>query len=72
MLDSPASNQVEPTYGLLVESCAAHGISRTKAFEFDRQGLLETFLLGRRKYVYLNSLRSLPERVARLQAESNA
>jgi hypothetical protein len=59
---------VEPTYAPLVETCAAHGISRTKAFEFANQGLLDTFLLGRRKYVYLQSVRTLPQRMAERQA----
>lgn len=61
-------NPPEPTYRSLVETCAAHGISRTKAFEFASQGLLDTFLLGRRKYVYLQSMRTLPERMAERNA----
>jgi hypothetical protein len=48
----------------LVEECRAHGISRTVAFELAARGLLETFAIGRRRYVKLDSLRTLPQRLA--------
>lgn len=53
-----------PTYLPLVTACASHGVSRTVAFELARRGLLDTFLIGKRRYVYVNSLKSLPERLA--------
>ena len=53
-----------PAYRPLVEACSDHGISRTVAFELARKGLLETFTIGARRYVRLDSLRSLPERLA--------
>ncbi len=46
-----------------VEECAEHGISRTAAYRLADKGMLETFTLGRRRYVVLESLRSLPERM---------
>lgn len=52
-----------PTYRPLVTACAEHGISRSVAFELARTGLLKTFALGQRRYVYLESLRTLPERL---------
>lgn len=52
-----------PYYAPLVSSCAAHGISRSVAFELARKGLLETFRINSRRYVMLSSLRSLPERL---------
>ena len=52
-----------PRYAPLVTSCAAHGISRSVAFELARKGLLETFRINSRRYVMLSSLRSLPERL---------
>lgn len=54
----------EPAYRPLVEACADHGISRTVAFELARKGLLKTATIGTRRYVYLDSLRTLPERLA--------
>lgn len=54
----------EPAYGPLVAVCAAHGISRSVAFELARNGLLDTFTLGARRYVYTESVRTLPQRVA--------
>jgi hypothetical protein len=53
-----------PTYRPLVPACAEHGISRSVAFELARLGKLETFTIGTRRYVYLDSLRTLPERLA--------
>lgn len=53
-----------PTYRPLVPACADHGISRSVAFELARDGLLQTFTIGTRRYVYLDSLRTLPERLA--------
>jgi hypothetical protein len=54
----------EPTYGLLTEVCSAFGISRTQAFAYVRRNDLETFLMNGRRYVYIESVKSLPERVA--------
>jgi hypothetical protein len=51
-------------FGPLVETCKAHGISRTVAFELAASGTLKTFRIGTRRYVHLDSLRSLPERLA--------
>ena len=51
-------------FGPMVETCRAYGISRTVAFRLSDQGLLETFRIGRRRYVVLSSLRALPERIA--------
>ncbi|HEX7128727.1 MAG TPA: hypothetical protein VF217_01510 [Rhodanobacteraceae bacterium] len=62
----------EPAYGPLVETCVAHGISRSVAFELARDGLLQTFKIGARRYVYLESLRTLPDRLAANDAEGRA
>lgn len=53
----------EPTYGPLVESARRFGICRSVAFDLARLGKLETFTIGTRRYVYLDSLRTLPERL---------
>ena len=54
----------DPAYGPLVDACRKHGISRSVAFELARLGKLETFTIGTRRYVVLESLRTLPERLA--------
>ncbi|UGB39718.1 hypothetical protein [Frateuria soli] len=59
----------EPAFLPLVEACRQHGIGRTKAFELAAAGTLETFTIGSRRYVRLDSLRALPER---LKAEGGA
>jgi hypothetical protein len=58
MLNHPAQ------FGPLVECCAAYGIPRSTAFELARKGLLDTFPIGTRRYVKLESLWSLPDRLA--------
>jgi len=47
-----------------IPECAKRGIGRTKAYELANAGLLETFCIGAKRYVYLDSLLSLPERLA--------
>lgn len=57
-------NNHEITFAPLVQACKAHGISRTTAWILCKEGLLENFNIGTRKYVYLESLRTLPQRLA--------
>lgn len=58
------SNIVPRSYGGLVREAAKRDIGKTKAFEFAKEGLLETFKLGNRKYVYIDSIDTLPQRIA--------
>lgn len=53
-----------PYFKPLVDACQEHGICRTVAFDLSRRGLLSTFSIGKRRYVHLDSLRTLPERLA--------
>jgi hypothetical protein len=52
-----------PTYGPLVPTCAAYGIGRTKAFELAASGTIETFTIGSKRLVIIESLRTLPQRL---------
>lgn len=56
-------------FGPLVEECARRGISKTVAFDLVKRGLLETFPIGRRRYVRIASLESLPDRMGDGTAE---
>ncbi len=56
-----------PTFGPLVETCKRYGINRTTAFRLAQEKLLETFLIGRKRFVYIASLESLPERLRAAQ-----
>jgi hypothetical protein len=47
----------------LVEAAVERDISRSVAFDLQRRGLLETFCIGRRRYVYLDSLDTLGARL---------
>lgn len=62
-------NQTQPTFRPLVTACAEHGISRSVAFALAKSGKLETFAIGQRRYVFIESLRTLPERLAAESAE---
>ena len=55
--------RITPTFAPLVPAAAAHGIGKTKAFELAAQGVIETFLIGTRRFAVLESLRTLPERM---------
>lgn len=61
---SNALADLHPTFAPLVTACSAHGIGRTKAFELAACGAIETFAIGSRRFVILESLRTLPERLA--------
>lgn len=52
------------SYRPLVSAARERGISRTVAFELSRKGLLDVFLIGSRRYVMIDSLDTLPERLA--------
>lgn len=55
----------QATFGPMVKTCRAYGIGRTVAFELARKGLIEHFFIGSRRYVYIHSLNTLPERLAK-------
>lgn len=58
-------------YGRMVPECRKRGIGRSKAYDLESSGLIETFSIGRGKYVYLDSLDTLPQR-ANSQAQRDA
>ncbi|GAB3507840.1 hypothetical protein [Pseudoxanthomonas daejeonensis] len=51
-------------FASFVDACRARGISRSVAFQLAKNGLLETFTIGRRRYVFIDSLDSLGERLS--------
>lgn len=51
-------------FGPLVEECARRGIGKTTAFKLVREKKLDTFSIGSKRYVYIQSLQTLPERLA--------
>lgn len=59
------SSSAAPTFRPLVDACKDHGISRTVAYELVNEGLLDTFVIGVKRYVYMESLRTLPDRLAK-------
>lgn len=63
---------VRPTYGPLVQSCAAYGINRTRAYEYAKDGLIDTFTMGVKRYVFFASLDGLPERIAAVSKKEAA
>lgn len=54
----------EPTYQRLTTACAAYGIKRSQAYQLAQAGLIKTFKIGKSRFVFLDSLQSLPERLA--------
>ena len=51
-------------YRPFISECTKRGIGKTKAYELANDGLLETFLIGTKRYVYLDSVAGLPQRLA--------
>lgn len=52
-----------------IPECAKVGIGRSKAYELAKAGLLETVSIGTRRFVYLDSLYTLPARLAAASLE---
>lgn len=58
------------TFGPLVAVCKRYGICRTRAFAFAKQGLLDTFTIGRTRFVYVASVERLPQTLNSLKETS--
>lgn len=56
-------NQQLRDYGPFIPECIKRGIGKTRAYELANAGELETFFIGSKRYVYLDSLLSLPTRL---------
>lgn len=56
-------NQIRPMFAEMVPECRKWSIGRTRAFELARLGLIDTFRDGRKRYVLIASLESLPSRL---------
>ena len=52
-------------YRPFVPACRKRGFGKTLAYRYASAGLLETFTIGKKRYVYLDSLLTLPQRAAR-------
>lgn len=62
------SEQIDRDYRPFIPECTKRGIGRTTAYELANNGDLETFLIGRKRFVFLDSLATLPERLKAKQA----
>ena len=56
-------------YGAFIPECEKRGISESRAYELMQAGLLETFTIARKRFVYLDSLLTLPKRAAEFKRE---
>lgn len=59
------------TFGRFIPACAARGIAKSKAYELADAGLLPTFKIGRARYIKIEVLDSLPDRLAANDAEAS-
>ena len=50
-------------FGPFIPECSKKGVGKTKAYELANAGLLETFQIGSKRYIYLDSLLTLPRRL---------
>lgn len=58
------TDKPNPAFAPFIPACKQHGISKTVAYELAAKGMLETFTIGRARYVRTESLRTLPDRLA--------
>lgn len=59
--------QEQRDFARFPDACIERGISRPVAYRLAQAKLLETWTLGRTRYVYLDSLLSLPERADQIR-----
>lgn len=59
-------------FGPFISECNKRGIGKTKAYELDASGLLETFTIGAKRFVYIDSLLTLPQRLQQTHGEEVA
>lgn len=57
-------------YRPFIPECNKRGIGKNTAYNLATDGLLETFLIGRKRYIYLDSLETLGERLALARLEA--
>lgn len=50
-------------YGPFLAECAKRGLAKTKSYQLANDGLLETFHIGSKRFVYLDSLLALPNKL---------
>lgn len=62
------STNEDRDYRPFIQECAKRGIGKTKAYALADAGLLETFCIGSKRYIYIDSLATLPERLKAQQA----
>lgn len=58
------ANTNERDYRPFIPECTKRGIGKTKAYELADAGLLDTFLIGKKRFIYLDSIAALPGRLA--------
>ncbi len=58
-----ASKNVSREFRPFIPECVKRGIGKTVAYELANAGLIETFTIGKKRFVYLDSLLSLPARL---------
>jgi hypothetical protein len=56
-------------YAPFPAACVDRGICRAVAYDLLNEGALETFKIGRKRYVYLDSLLTLDQRIERYNAQ---
>jgi hypothetical protein len=67
-MNTPYTPALPAEFGPLVDTCAEYGIRRNQSFELVRDGLLDTFTIGKKRFVWRESLRTLPARLAQREA----
>ena len=66
------TNAANRDFRPFIPECNRRGLGKTKAYELAKDGLLETFTIGSKRYVLIESLDSLPQRLQDLSAASGA
>lgn len=61
MADATENRDFRP----FIPECTRRGIGKTVAYELANAGILETFTVGKKRFILLASLDTLPDRLAK-------
>lgn len=68
ILAATTGNLGNDEFARFPEVLIERGVGRTAAYDLRKRGLIDTFTIGRARFVKLDSLRELPAKLAALHA----
>ncbi len=72
MNQDPATTAIKPPLVLFTKLLKRNDLGKTSGYKYLNAGLIETVLIGRKRYARANALDDLPEKLAALAEKEGA